>query len=435
MYQITMTYSHFHANKHEQPCVFDYFFRKNPFKGQYTLFGGLSEVISFLSTYKFSSEDIGYLRNHPQLSDAGEDFFVYLQNLDCSKLKVYAIKEGNLVFPREPLIRVEGPLGIAQLLETTILNIINYATLVTTYAARIRIAAGEKATLLEMGLRRAQGPDGAMSASRYSYLGGFDGTSNVLAGIHFGIKVSGTHAHAYVQSYEGLEGLSRKDIKKPDGGTIPDFLSIVLDFRKQLGAEHTNDGELAAFVSYCQAFPKGFLALVDTYDTLRSGIPNFLSCALALNRVGYKPLGIRLDSGDLAALSRQVRARFQQAADRFAVPELAGLSIVASNDLNEEALYELAARGHEINTYGIGTALATCEAQPALGGVCKLVEIGGHPRIKLSQARPPAPARPSRPARALRRTPAARAHPNRPSSCTSVCWRQGGRRTVCWVCG
>jgi nicotinate phosphoribosyltransferase len=387
MYQITMTYAHFHANKHEQNCVFDYFFRKHPFKGQYTMFGGLSEVISFLNSYKFSDQDIEYLRKHPQLSDAGEDFFTYLGSLDCSKLKVHGVKEGNLVFPREPLIRIEGPLGIAQLLETTILNMINYATLVTTYAARIRVAAGESAILLEMGLRRAQGPDGAMSASRYSYIGGFDGTSNVLAGINFGIKVSGTHAHAYVQSYEGLEDLSRKDIKKPDGGTHADFLSLVLDFRKRLGAEHTNSGELAAFISYCQAFPKGFLALVDTYDTLKSGVPNFLACALALHQLGYTPLGIRLDSGDLGSLSQAVRQQFRKAAADFSIPSFADLGIVASNDLNELALYELAAGGHAITAFGIGTALATCEAQPALGGVCKLVEIGGKPRIKLSQAR------------------------------------------------
>jgi len=364
------------------------FFRKSPFNGEFTVFGGLSQVLAFLHTYRISDTQLTYLKTLMPAADP--EFFEWLAQIDCSKVKVYGFKEGSIVFPREPLLRVEGPIGICQLLETTLLCIVNYASLVATNAARMRVAVGPEKTLLEMGLRRAQGPDGGLSASRYAHIGGFDATSNVLAGQLFGIKVSGTHAHAFVQSFSGLDDLPTRNIKTADGSVTVDFVSLVLKYRLEMQREKTNIGELSAFIAYCQAFPTAFLALVDTYDTLESGVPNFLACSLALIEVGYFPLGIRLDSGDLAMLSIQAREMLKATEAKYnsSMPNVVGLAaatIVASNDIDEESLYQLNAAGHQIDSFGIGTHLVTCQAQPALGCVYKLVEMNSAPRIKLSQ--------------------------------------------------
>jgi nicotinate phosphoribosyltransferase len=305
-------------------------------------------------------------------------FFDYLAALDLSAVKIYSVNEGSVVFPRIPLVRVEGPLGVCQLLETVLLNLTNFACLMTTNASRFRLAAGADKKLMEFGLRRAQGPDGAMSASRYAYMGGFDGTSNVLAGKVFDIDVKGTHAHSFVCSFMGLDDLRTRML---DG---VDIVSEIEKYRAEMGWGHTNQGELAAFISYAQAFPDGFLALVDTYDTLRSGVPNFLLVALALSKLGHAPLGVRLDSGDLAWLSRETRRLFREVSGAYGV-RFESLQIFASNDINEAILLSLNDQGHEIDAFGIGTHLVTCQAQPALGMVYKLVEIDGRPRIKLSQ--------------------------------------------------
>ncbi len=276
---------------------------------------------------------------------------------------------------------------MAQLLETTMLNLVNFPSLVATNAARMRLAAGPHKSLLEFGLRRAQGPDGGLSASKYSHLGGFNGTSNVLAGKLFGIEVKGTHAHSFVMSYVSLSDLKTSTIRAADGSGEVEFVVRVLEKRVQLGFGDSNEGELAAFIAYAQAFPGGFLALVDTYDTTKSGLKNFLSVGWALHELGYKPVGIRLDSGDLAYLSKVSRERFR-AIDRdfLGGEEVFGKClIVASNDINEDVLLSLNREGHEIDVFGIGTHLVTCQMQPALGCVFKLVEINGLPRIKLSQ--------------------------------------------------
>eukprot|EP00033_Pygsuia_biforma_P000664 GCRY01000781.1.p1 GENE.GCRY01000781.1~~GCRY01000781.1.p1 ORF type:complete len:550 (+),score=120.08 GCRY01000781.1:121-1770(+) len=383
LYQMTMCYSYFVNKKHTDRCVFDLFFRKNPFGGEYTVFAGLEESLRFLNSFHFSEDEVEYVRSLLP-SDANEDFFAYLKDMDCSEVKVYALKEGTLCFPREPLLRVEGPLGVVQLLETTLLNLVNYATLVCTQSARLRIACGKNKQLLEFGLRRAQGPDGAMSASRYSYMGGFDASSNMLAGKLFDIPVKGTHAHSFISTFADWSALCRQDIKAPDGKMI-DFVSVVKEKREQLGFTDTNTGELTAFSAYAMAFPAGFLGLVDTYDTLASGVKNFLVVALALHSIGYKAVGIRLDSGDLAYLSTECRALFRRVAAELNIPYFANFTIVASNDLNEMTILSLNSQGHEIDVFGIGTHLVTCQAQPALGGVFKLVEIEGSPRIKLSQ--------------------------------------------------
>jgi nicotinate phosphoribosyltransferase len=381
-YQLTMSYAYWKSGIHKKEAIFELFFRKNPFNGAYTLFAGLSEALSFISGYKIDSEQLAYIKK--LLPDCEPGFFDWLSSINSSDIRVYAIDEGSMVFPREPLVRVEGPLAVCQLLETTFLALVNYPSLVATNAARFRIAAGFDKTLIEFGLRRAQGPDGGVSASRYSYMGGFDGTSNVLAGELYGIPVKGTHAHSFVQSFHGLGDLAGKNTIVSPSGMPLDFLKRVLDVRNDLKFTNTNEGELAAFVVYAQSFPTGFLALVDTYDTLTSGVPNFICVATALGECGYKPVGVRLDSGDLAYLSKETKRMFAEASMRTKT-DLTGCTITASNDINEKVLLSLNQQGHAIDVFGIGTNLVTCETQPALGCVYKLVEIEGSPRIKLSQ--------------------------------------------------
>lgn len=381
LYEYTMACSYFQSGRHEDRAVFDLFFRRNPFGGEYAVFAGLSEVVSFLSDFSLSDPELDYIESvMPQCSDA---FKKWLRHLDCRDLKVYAQREGSAVFPRVPLLRVEGPLGLCQLIESVLLNLISYPTLIATNAARMKLAAGGDAKVVEFGLRRAQGPDGAMSASRYAYLGGIDGTSNLAAGRLFGIDVSGTQAHSYISSFVSLDDLATTTLRDP-GGNERDFVGPVLEIRKHLGFDRTNDSELAAFIAYARAFPDGFLALVDTYDTLHSGIPNFLVVALALLQFGYQPVGIRLDSGDLSHLSIAARRMFDDIAAQEKV-DLKRLVIVASNEINEATLNSLQQQGNEIDIFGVGTHLVTCQKEPSLGCVYKLVEINGSPRIKISQ--------------------------------------------------
>jgi len=392
LYQITMAYAYWKAGRVEDRAIFDLFFRKNPFHGEFTIFAGLSECLKFLENFKYSNSDIEYLKQTLP-STVEEDFFEYLRNLTPSDIKIYALKEGSIAFPRIPLMRVEGPLIVAQLLETTLLTLVNFASLITTNAARYRIAAGpRKIQLLEFGLRRAQGPDGGLSASKYAYVGGFDGTSNVLAGKLFNIPVKGTHAHAYVTSFTGAEDLANAEIKHHTEDYIEkNFYEKCVEWRTKLAAhlkimrDEAHDGELAAFASYAIAFPQGFLALIDTYDVSRSGILNFAAVAMALNDLGYRALGVRIDSGDLAYLSNIAREAFESVSKHFAVEWFASLIIVASNDINEDTILSLNDQGHSIDCFGIGTHLVTCQRQPALGCVYKLVEINGKPKIKLSQ--------------------------------------------------
>lgn len=436
-YQLTMAYAYWKSGRQDEPAVFDLFFRKNPFGGEFTLFAGLEEVLRMVSNFRFTKSDIEYLKNgvqqteenlEKQFNRALEDglirktengyeqyvftedespkwipvkqpkrnskvkapmahceneFFTWLKSIDCSKIKIKAFREGSLVFPRLPLIRVEGPIAIAQLLETPILTLINYPCLVATKAARMRLAAGKDKNLMEFGLRRAQGPDGGVSASRYSYIGGFNSTSNVIVGKTFGIPISGTHAHSFVSSFTSLDEV-KNTMLKDSKGNEHDIKELALKFRSELGYTSTNEGELAAFISYAMAFPSEFLALADTYDIMKSGIPNFMSVALALNSIGYKPLGIRIDSGDLAYYSKEIRKFFKDIDKKYS-NGFSKLLIVASNDIDESTIDSLNNQHHEINSFGIGTHLVTCNGQPALGGVYKLVEFNGQPRIKISQ--------------------------------------------------
>ncbi|XP_049534335.1 nicotinate phosphoribosyltransferase isoform X1 [Anopheles darlingi] len=598
LYQITMAYAYWKSGKIDDHAVFDLFFRTNPFQGEFTIFAGLEECLKFLDSFHYSETDIEYLK-HALPQGIEEDFFEYLSQLTAKDVTLYAIEEGSVAFPRVPLIKVAGPLIIVQLLETTLLTLVNYASLMATNAARYRMVAGKHIHLLEFGLRRAQGPDGGLSASKYSYIGGFDGTSNVLAGKLFNIPVKGTHAHAYITSFTGIDELKTRVLQHKEDGTTRDLLELAIEHRAQLtsvldvSTDESSEGELAAMVSFAIAFPDGFMALVDTYDvksdkllgeptvdlldapdtivcdpfcvgrmhggsseellqpfivttlseipeeecngcateecgqpaeaeieqltedaavesepapeepvsrsldeteglpapevaaeesppsaegadgedqipttsivvedvnspkndengndedmedqnilitvsngdeaddeadegqldeieqheqaeeaeeitrcancealntmihhlksvgkSFRSGLLNFCAVALALNEQGFRAIGIRIDSGDLAYLSCLARETFERIAERFKLPWFSKLTIVASNDINEETILSLNEQGHKIDCFGIGTHLVTCQRQPALGCVYKMVEINGQPRIKLSQ--------------------------------------------------
>eukprot|EP00850_Spirogloea_muscicola_P018720 SM000174S03375 [mRNA] locus=s174:284829:288763:- [translate_table: standard] len=389
MYQLTMAYAYWKAGKAHDDAVFDLFFRRSPFQGEYTVFAGLEECVRFAAHFSFQPDDLRYLRQ--------EAFFDYLAALDCSGVRIDAVPEGYIVFPRTPLIRASGPLLVVQLLETHFLTLVNYASLVATNAARYRRVAGPKKVLLEFGLRRAQGPDGGLSASRYTYVGGCDATSNVEAGRRFGIPVRGTHSHAFVSSFMSLDEVASRPLPSAHGShECSDFAASACGWLAKMQANselnhqfsETNASELASFVAYALAFPTSFQALVDTYDVMRSGVPNFCAVALALHELGYKSIGVRLDSGDLSYQSQQTRAFFQAASAAFSDPALASIDghvCEGHNVLTQHGCGVGVEQGHEIDVFGIGTHLVTCYRQPALGCVYKLVELNGRPRIKLSE--------------------------------------------------
>lgn len=344
LYQLTMAYGYWKSGISEKESVFHLFFRNNPFKGGYTINCGLEYVINYLNSFKFNEEDTAYLAT--LTSPGGTPLFdkAFLEYLLDLKLtcQIDAIPEGTLVFPHEPMIRVRGPILQCQLLETPLLNIINFQSLIATKASRIFLAA-KGDPILEFGLRRAQGIDGALAASRAAFIGGCSSTSNVLAGKLFGIPVSGTHAHSWILSF---------------------------------------DNELEAFKNYAEALPDNCILLVDTYDTIE-GVKNAIKIANFLKEKNKKILGIRIDSGDLAYLS--IKAR-----ELLDVAGFMDAKIFASNDLDEYLLQSLKEQDAEINAWGIGTKLVTAYDQPALGAVYKLAAIKNNngkwePKIKLSE--------------------------------------------------
>ncbi len=328
-YQLTMAYAFWKAGKTEQEAVFSLFFRENPFKSGFTIACGLERVIEFLARFHFSRSDIDYLAGlngndgRPLFEKAFLDF---LQNMRFT-CDIDAIPEGSVVFPYEPMIRVRGPIILCQLLETPLLNAINFQSLIATKAARICMAA-EGDPVLEFGLRRAHGADGGISASRAAYIGGCTATSNVLAGKLYDIPVRGTHAHSWVMAF---------------------------------------DSEPEAFKEYARAMPNNCVFLVDTYDTLE-GVRHAIEMGTWLKENGHRMVGIRLDSGDLAYLSIKARAMLDEAGFQDAV-------IIASNDLDENIIASLKDQGARISVWGVGTKLATAYDQPALGGVYKLTAL------------------------------------------------------------
>jgi nicotinate phosphoribosyltransferase len=335
LYELTMLAGYLEEGMTEKTAVFDLFFRSNPFEGGYAVFAGLEQALDFLEQLRFSDEELAYLAG---LGLFKPRFIEYLRGFRFHG-RVTAPPEGTLVFANEPLLTVEGTLAEVQFVETALLNIINFQTLVATKAARVCRAA-DGAEVVEFGLRRAQGPDGGLSASRAACVGGCRGTSNVLAGKLFGVPVRGTQAHSWVQAF-------------PD--------------------------ELAAFRAYAAAFPESTILLVDTYDTLRSGLPNAISVARELREGGHELRGIRIDSGDLAYLSREARRMLDEAGFN-------GVRIVVSNEMDEYVIESVRSEGGRVDIYGVGTRLATCAGSGggALGGVYKLVEIEGRPTLKVT---------------------------------------------------
>lgn len=329
LYELTMAYGYWKEGIHNKETVFHLFFRKQPFEGGYTIVAGLQYAIEFIENLSFTDDDIEYLKTLNG-SDGKElfsdEFLKFLSELKF-ELDIDAIPEGTVVFPNEPLIRVKGPLLQSQIVETALLNIVNFQTLVATKAARIKNRAKDN-SVMEFGLRRAQGVDGGLSASRAAFVGGVDSTSNVLAGKMFNIPVAGTHAHSWVLSFET---------------------------------------EIEAFKAYADAMPNNCVFLVDTYDTV-NGVRNAIEVGKTLKEKGKKLLGIRLDSGDLAYLSIKARKMLDNAGFN-------DTKIIASNDLDEKLLESLKRQGAQIDTWGIGTKLATAFDQPALGGVYKLTAI------------------------------------------------------------
>ncbi|AIE58836.1 nicotinate phosphoribosyltransferase [Bacillus methanolicus] len=322
LYQINMVEAYWRDNIHNRKAVFELFFRKQPFGNGYAVFAGLERIIQYIQNFRFTDSDIKYLREEIGYS---EDFLSYLKDLRFTG-NIRCMKEGELVFANEPILRVDAPLAEAQLIETALLNIVNYQTLIATKAARIKQVVGDE-EVMEFGTRRAQEMDAAIWGTRAAYIAGFDSTSNVRAGKMFGIPVAGTLAHSMVQAY--------KD-------------------------------EYSAFLKYAEAH-KDCVFLVDTYDTLRSGVPNAIRVAKELgDKINFR--AIRLDSGDLAYLSKKARKMLDEAGFH-------DTKIVASSDLDEYTIMNLKAQGAKIDSWGIGTKLITAYDQAALGAVYKLVAI------------------------------------------------------------
>ncbi|XP_048109128.1 nicotinate phosphoribosyltransferase isoform X3 [Alosa alosa] len=363
LYQFTMAYAYWRAGRHNEHAVFELFFRENPFDGGFSLFAGLTDCLLFLRNFHFSEEDIKYLQTVLP-PDTDPTFFSFLTTLDCSAVSISSVPEGSTVFARVPLLEVSGPLAVVQLLETSLLCLVNYASLVCSNAARFRLAAGPKLKLIELGLRRAQGPDGGLSASRYSHIGGFDMTSNVMAGLLFGVPVSGTMAHSYVTSFSSLEEVWPRVMIPSDGGERVDVVTLTIGWLKRIcqllgvKSEHVHEGELTAFLSFGIAYPQNFLPVIDTYSVKSSGLPCFCAVALTLCELGYQPVGVRLDSGDLCKLSVEVRSVFLQCCNHFEVKQFLSLIIIGSNGVSEQSLGDLKK---------------------------KLVEVSGQPKIKFTE--------------------------------------------------
>ncbi len=337
LYQLTMMSGYLKNGKQNDIAVFDLFFRRNSVI-TYSVAAGLEQAVAYIRSIRFTEEDIAYLRS---LGLFEEPFLDYLRSFRFTG-DVFAVPEGTVVFPEEPILTVRAPLLEAQFVETALLNIVNHQTLIATKAAKIAYAAagGE---VMEFGLRRAQGPDAGVYGARAAVIGGCGSTSNVLAGRLFGIPVSGTHAHSWVMNFPT---------------------------------------EYEAFKAYAHLFPDACLLLVDTYDTLKSGVPNAIRVFKELRAAGHEPKGIRLDSGDLAYLSKRAREMLDEAGFEKAV-------ICASGDLDERVIASLKNQGAKIDLWGVGTKLITSADLPALGGVYKLAAVqapggGMIPKIKLS---------------------------------------------------
>lgn len=340
-YELTMMQGYLKSGKHKEKVIFDMFYRKNPCGNGFAICCGLEQVVEYIRNLNFSEEDIDYLRS---LGTFDEDFIEYLRGFHFTG-DIYAIPEGTVVFPKEPLIKVIAPVIEAQLVETAILNLVNHQSLIATKAYRV-VHAAQGDGVMEFGLRRAQGPDAGIYGARAAVIAGCIGTSNVYAGQKFRVPVLGTHAHSWIMSFPT---------------------------------------ELEAFKAYARLYPNNCILLVDTYDTLKSGVKNAILCYDSMKEEGItlKRFGIRLDSGDLAYLSKKARKMLDEAGYPDAI-------ISASNDLDENLIASLKAQGACITSWGVGTNLITSESQPSFGGVYKLAATYSDegqwvPKIKLSE--------------------------------------------------
>lgn len=326
LYQITMAYAYWKNDMADHQAVFNLFYRKAPFKGSYAIFSGLDEVMELVNNFSFDDEDVAWLETLNGVDEKPlfeQGFLDYLKNIELN-VDILSVKEGTVVFPNTPMIRVQGPIIACQLLETPLLSIVNFDTLVTTKAARVCNAA-KNSPVFEFGLRRAQGVAAGLRASRAAWIAGCAGTSNILAAQKFGIPAKGTHAHSWVMSH---------------------------------------DSELEAFRTYGKAMPNNCTMLVDTYGT-EQGVANAIIAGKEIEDNGGKFSAIRLDSGDLFELSKMARKALNQGGFK-------DTKIVASNDLDEYVIEELKSKGARIDIYGVGTRLVTAFDQPALGGVYKI---------------------------------------------------------------
>lgn len=332
-YQLAMAQVYFKMGHQDHDAVFDYFFRKLPFDGGYAVFSGLEDLLEIITKLRFSEVDIQYLKSQ----GFEEDFLKYLRNFKF-RGDIYSAAEGDMVFPTRPVLQVEASIIEAQIIETLLLNLLNFQTLVATKASRIRLVAGD-AALLDFGLRRAQAT-GGYYATRAAMIGGFNGTSNVIAAMELGIPVSGTMAHSFIQSY---------------------------------------DDELEAFRDFARGRPEGCVLLVDTYDTLKSGVPNAIKVAKEMEERGDKLVAIRLDSGDLSYFAKESRKLLDKAGLEY-------VKIAASNQLDENVIKSLLEQQAPIDVFGVGTNLVTGDPDGSLDGVYKLVYSHGKPRIKISES-------------------------------------------------
>ncbi len=335
-YQLTMANGYYLEGRADREAIFDVFFRQN--KGMnYAVVAGLEQAVDYLLNLNFTEDDIDYLRDQKCFD---EGFLDYLRKFKFTG-DVTAVKEGTVAFPMEPLLTVKAPLAQAQIVETALLTIINHQTLIASKAARVKTAAGNT-SVLEFGLRRAQGPDAGIYGTRATIIGGCDATSNVYAAKEFGIPASGTHSHSWVMSFEN---------------------------------------ELTAFREYARLYPNNCMLLVDTFDTIKSGVPNAITVFNELKAKGLSPTGIRLDSGDLAYLSKLSRKML----DNAGFPDV---KICVSSDLDEYLIQSLITQGAKIDIWGVGTKLITSYDMPALGGVYKMAAIEENgalvPKIKIS---------------------------------------------------
>lgn len=339
LYQLTMMNGYYKKGVENDTAVFDVFFRKNVCEGGYTIVCGIEEIVHYINNLSFNEHDLDYLRS---LNLFDEDFIGFLRDFKFTG-DIYAVEDGSVMFPGEPIIVVKAPLYQAQLVETAILSIVNFMTLIATKASRVCNAAGGD-PVLEFGLRRAQGPEAGLYGAKAAIIGGCTGTSNVLTGKMFGVPVAGTHAHSWVQKF---------------------------------------DSELEAFRAYAQTYPDSCLLLIDTYNVLESGIKNALIVFDELRAEGFEPIGVRLDSGDLTYLSKEVRKILDDAGYPNA-------KITASNDLDEYTIISLKQEGAAIDSWGVGTKLITSYDYPSLGGVYKLAATTNRegilePKIKISE--------------------------------------------------